>query len=202
MDLPNKGDGKAVPQKKEIKQVVSDAKQVSRPATRRFFDFLLAESPKDLLKRIGSEVLVPRAKAGIEEAFNSFVHGMFWGGGAAPPSQIVRGTVLRGGGINYQGISSQQTGLQQARQALPVQQHSGNYQDLVVPTQESAEILLANMYDLLNEYRLVSVADLYEMAGITPSPSDGSYGWTNLDGSRIQKVRDGYLLQLPRPYLI
>jgi hypothetical protein len=204
MDLPDKSDRpKDKPPPKNIKPLVtSGVKKATRPATRRFFDFLLAESPKDLVRRTGREILVPRAKAAVEEALNSFLHGMFWGNSQPPPSQLVRGTVLRGGGINYSQQSTQMSGLQQARQALPQQQHWGNYQDLVCETQQMAEFILANLFETINNYNVVTVADLYEMANITPSPSDGSYGWTNLDTARISKVRNGYSLELPKPYLI
>ena len=200
MDLPDKSAPQGVP-KKAIKPVVSGAVQVQRPATRRFFDFLFAESPKVLAKKIGRDIVVPRLKASFEEAANGFLGGMLWGDGAnRPMNHMVRGTVLRGGGVNYAHISDPANALTQARQATV--QSSGNYQDIVVPTQQFAEVLLANMYDLLNQYRVVAVADLYELAAITPAPSDNAYGWTSLDTARISKVRDGYLLELPRPTLI
>lgn len=198
MDLPDKSVG-ATP-KKEIK-VIGQAIQVKRPATKRFFDFLFAESPKDLAKKVGRDVIIPRMKAGFEEAAGSFLSGMLWGGGSRPPSNIVSGTVLRNGAVNYSGISTQNAMLAARQASVPVQS-SGNYQDLVVPTQEIAESYLANMYTLLNQYRVVAVADLYEMAAITPAISDNGYGWTSLDGARISKIREGYLLELPRPTLI
>lgn len=202
MDLPDKTAAVAPP-KKEIKPVVSGAKKVQRPASRRFFDYLFAESPKDLAKKVGRDVVVPRVKAGFEQAFNEFLAGMLWGNGMnRPPSNIVAGAVIRpGGGINYQGISTQASSLTQARQAV-VNQSSGNYQDLVLPTQQFAETLLSNLIDLMNQYRVVAVADLYELAGMTPAISDNSYGWTSLDTARISKVREGFLLELPRPSLI
>lgn len=203
MDLPNKSEPpKPAAPKKNIQPVVKGAKQVNRPATRRFKDYLFAESPKELGAKIGRDVVVPRLKAGVEEALNSFLSGMLWGGGPRPMSNIVQGTVLRGGNVNYNHISTQQSGLAQAAQANVSRTSSGNYQDLVTPTQDSAEMLLARMYDLLNQYRVVAVADLYELANITPAISDNAYGWTNLDGARISKVRDGFLLELPRPTLI
>lgn len=199
MDLPDKTIPLAPP-KKDIKQVVQGASLVKRPATRRFMDFVFAESPKTLGKKIGRDVVVPRIKAGLEQAFNEFLSGMLWGDGSnRPAGHIVQGTVLRGGGVNYNQASTSL--LSQARQAN-VSRSSGNYQDIVVPTQQFAETLLANMYELLNQYRVVAVADLYESAGLTPAISDNSYGWTSLDGARISKVRDGYLLELPRPTLI
>lgn len=201
MDLPDKSGTPAAP-KPDIPVVGRGAKLVKRPATRRFRDFLLAESPKALLSRVAAEVLVPRAKAGLEEAANSFLSGMLWGDGPRPVSNIVKGTVLRNGAINYNGISL--GAVNPMSQAMQANQNrsTGNYQDLLCPTQQIAERYLANLYELLNSYNRVAVADLYEMAGITPAPSDDLYGWTSLDGARISKTRDGFLLELPRPMIL
>lgn len=200
MDLPDKTAPVTGPPKKKIEAVIPvGAKKVERPATRRFFDFLFAESPKDLAKKVGRDVVVPRMKAGVEQALNEFISGMMWGG--AKPTNVVQGTVLRAGGNAYSQISTQNAMLQ-ARQALPPSQVAGTYQDLILPTQQHAETLLANMYDLLNQYRVVAVADLYEAAALTPGTSDNAYGWTSFDGARITHDRNGYRLELPRPTLI
>lgn len=200
MDLPNKSEP-TIP-KKKIEPIVSGVVQVPRPATRRFFDYLFAESPKALGAKIGRDVIVPRLKAGFEEAANSFLAGMLWGNGSRPMNNIVQGTVLRAGGTNYHQISSLPSPQTQAMAANETRSTGGNYKDLVCPTQQHAETLLAGLFDLHNRYRVVTVADLYELASITPAISDGSYGWHSLDGARISKVRDGYLLELPRPVLI
>lgn len=199
MDLPDKSQPEVI-SGKNIK-VLGGATQVARPATKRFFDFLFAESPRDLAKKIGREVVVPRLKASFEEAAGSFLSGMLWGGGNRPNPNIVQGTVFKGGAVNYSGISTQNAMLL-ARQATVQTTSSGNYQDLVVPSVQLAESYLAQLYELLNQYRVVTVADLYEMAAISPAISDGSFGWTSLDSARIRPVGNGYVLELPRPTLI
>jgi hypothetical protein len=199
MDLPDKS--RPEQPKKVIKRVVpvGAAQTSSRPASRRFFNFVFAESPRNLLGNVASNILVPRAKAGVEEALNSFLAGMLWGdSGNRPMSNIVRGTVLSGSssrGMNYAALSAPGT------PAVPatVKEATGPYQDIVVGTQEYASDILANAYDLLNQYRVVAVGDLYESAGITPAPHHNSYGWYSLDGARITKQRDGFLIELPRP---
>lgn len=203
MDLPNKSPQEPIkpPEKKVVHQIVPSAIEVKRPATRRFLDYLFAESPRALSAKVGRDVVVPRVKAGFEEAFNSFLSGMLWGGGGRPMSNMIQGAVLRAPmGTPYHNITSM-TNASLAAQAN-VSRSVGNYKDLVVPTQDMAELLLANMYDLYNQYRVVTVADLYEMVGKSAQISDNSYGWTSLDGARISKVRDGYLLELPRPAII
>jgi hypothetical protein len=200
MDLPNKQDPPTTEEKREIIPVVQ-GELTKRPATRRFFDFVFAESPKDISKRIGREVVVPKIKAGIEEAIGSFVHGMFWGQGSAPISSMVKGTVLRGGTNLYHASgNTAPSGLQQAQ--AQTQGSTGNYEDVVCGTLQAAETLLANLFDTFNRYNVVSVGDLYEMARIPTQISHNAYGWRSLDGARISKVRDGYVVELPRPTLI
>jgi hypothetical protein len=209
MDLPNKDQPNptsSTAPKKDITPIMGagTAKPVGRPSTKRFFGFLFAESPRDLGRKIGREIVVPRLKASFEEAANGFLSGMLWGGGNRPASGIVPGTVIHGG-TNYRQISTgAASSLDQARQATVHHSttSSGNYKDVCCPSQQLAEQLLAKMYDLWNQYRLVTVADLYETAGLTPAPSDNSYGWTSIDGARIVKAREGYVLEMPRPVLI
>lgn len=200
MEFPDKSG--AAPKKAPVERVVtSPTKVVSRPATRRFYDFMFAESPKELLKRVTQNVLVPRAKAGLEEAANNFLAGMLWGDSSKRPmSNVVQGTVIRSGAVNYAAISNTASpSMLQARAAAP---HGGNYHDIVFGTQQDAELVLGNLIERINEYRITSLGDLKEMAGQNTLPSDEAYGWTSLDGARISKVRDGYVLELPRPVLI
>lgn len=188
--------------KREIKAVIPTATLSDRGSSRKFFGFLFAESPKELGAKIGREVMVPRIKAGVEASLNAFLSGMLWGGGPRPFDGMVNGTVLRAGSgsPNYNVISSS-SGLQQAQAATTVKS-SGQYKNVVCPSQDRAEILLANLLDTFNHYNVVCVADLYEMAGIKPSPADNAFGWLNLDGARIVKSRDGFELELPRPVRI
>ena len=198
MDFPDKSQPASQP-KAPVEPIVTGAKKVQRPATRRFLDFMFAESPKEASKRIGREIIAPTIKRGVEEALNNFISGMMWGDSANRPiSTVAKGMIMRGG-TNYNAISSSNS-MALARQASPPS--SGNYQDLAFEDIQFAEILLAGLFERLNDYRVVTVADLYELANISTSPSDERFGWISLDGARISKRREGYLLELPRPTLI
>lgn len=200
MDLPNKSGAESEPApKKHIEPVISGAAKAPRPASRRFFNFLFAESPKDLAKKVLVGTLVPRGKAAAEEALNGFLHGMLWGQGQAPISNIVQGNVLRGTAQVYHNAQNMPSALQQARNDMNTSRSFGNYEDVVCATQLDAETLLSKMYSTMNDYRVVAVADLYEAARIPTVPSDNAYGWLSLDGARIVKSNAGYVLELPRP---
>jgi hypothetical protein len=143
---------------------------------------------------------VPRLKASFEEAFNSFLAGLLWSNGQGRPnSQIVRGTVLNANTQVYGGVVNGVVSPQQMAAQANANRSPGGYQDLKVGTQQYAEDLLTNLYQLLNEYRMVSIADLYESASLPTDPADNKLGWYSLEGARIEQVRDGFVLALPRP---
>lgn len=197
MDLPDKS--KPAAPKKKLTAVVSGAEEMKRPATKRFMDAMFSGSPKSMAGNVAHTVIMPQIKAGMEQAFNAFIHGIFWGDGSAPQG-LVRGPSVRGG-VAYSAQSTQ-SAMALARQASPVESSVG-YRDLVYPTLQDAEMVLAGLYDALNEYRVVAVGDLYELSNKSPAISDNAIGWRSLDGARISSVgARGFVLELPRPTAI
>ena len=73
------------------------------------------------------------------------------------------------------------------------------YDDILFDSRGDAEAVLDTMNDIIDRYGTVSVADLYDLAQV---PNDNftmnRYGWTNISGAYAHRVRDGYILKLPR----
>ena len=61
-----------------------------------------------------------------------------------------------------------------------------------------ADAVLSRMDEIMEEYDIVRVADLYDLVGITGDYTDNKYGWTNIRDAKVVRVRDGYKIQLPR----
>ena len=62
-----------------------------------------------------------------------------------------------------------------------------------------AEEVLDSMLATIDKYGIVSVADMYDLVGITGNYTDNKYGWTDLRSARIERERDGgYTINLPR----
>ena len=55
------------------------------------------------------------------------------------------------------------------------------------------------MDELIETYGMVSVADLYDLVGITCNYTDNKYGWTSVRNAEPVRTRDGYVLKLSRP---
>jgi hypothetical protein len=61
--------------------------------------------------------------------------------------------------------------------------------------------VLERMFDILQNYDVVLVADLYALTGIAGSHTDHRWGWTSVCEGRkvIPCAVHGYLLDLPEP---
>lgn len=73
-----------------------------------------------------------------------------------------------------------------------------NVNDIVFDTRRDAETVLDAMVDIKNTYDVVTVADLYELSDLSSNYNDNRYGWTDISGCKTVRVRDGYILKLPR----
>jgi hypothetical protein len=58
------------------------------------------------------------------------------------------------------------------------------------------------MYNLLNQYDAVTVADFYDCIGESKEFTDESYGWVSLEGTRVSSTRGGFFLDLPPTELL
>lgn len=72
-----------------------------------------------------------------------------------------------------------------------------DFDEIVLETRIEAENVIDGLDSILRQYDIVTVADLYELVGMTPSFTDNKYGWSNLQGSSVRSTRGGFRLELP-----
>lgn len=68
-----------------------------------------------------------------------------------------------------------------------------------MPTRVEAEEVIDRMFDLVSQYEMVTVADLYDLVGLANNYTDEKWGWTDIRGAGVSRIKGGYLLDLPRP---
>lgn len=74
-----------------------------------------------------------------------------------------------------------------------------NFDEIVLDQRSEAEEVIDRLFDLVSRYDSATVADLYELVGLASSHTDHKWGWTNLQGAGVSRIRGGYLLDLPEP---
>ena len=74
--------------------------------------------------------------------------------------------------------------------------------EIVFEHRNDALVALSNLKDIFDLYYVVSVADLYDQAGIKCDYTYGRFGWKDHDAihnAKVVKVKGGYMIDLPEP---
>lgn len=137
------------------------------------------------------DVIVPMIKNGILDSLETLFNTGRSSGGRRGRSS---GHGTLGTKISYQGYYDDS---RQRKDSGPVRA-GYSYDDIVVDSFAEAEEIIRSMEAIIEEYGTTSVADLYELAGLTGAFTDRDFGWSNLQTAKPEKVRGGWLLRLPR----
>ena len=189
--------GQNAPTTKRVEKVVTGKTSTrKRSLLKRFADIFLSEDVGDVKTYLVYDVLIPAIKENVADMINGAVGMLFFGEATRRVKKPVGGTT--GSKFNYNAISTPAT-----RERMPNYSRSRiahNFDDVIFETRAEAELVLDGMVEILNsEYRQVTVADFYDLAGMTTSFTDNKYGWTDLRGARVVgSASRGYSIDLPR----
>lgn len=74
-----------------------------------------------------------------------------------------------------------------------------DFDDIILDTKAEGLEVLDSLEDVIEKYDQASVADLYDLVGLSGNYTDYKYGWKNLRSADVVRTRDGdYILKLPR----
>jgi hypothetical protein len=136
------------------------------------------------------EVGVPAVKTLLSDVVSQGIERLLFGGAAPRGSR-------RSGYTSYNKMS--QSGTTSGRPQMSARARaSHDFREIVLPDRGEAEMTLDNLQAQIDEYGMATVEDLYSLVGITGNFQDSQWGWTDMRGSGVKRVREGYLLELPR----
>jgi hypothetical protein len=196
---PPNSDASKNPPPEDVKKVerVTSSEPIRRRKSlgKQFKSTFFGGDAKSALRYVMFDVLVPAAKDAIAEAGSEWWQRLVFGDTrrkrSAPPSGPQ-------GYVSYNRYAMQ--GHQEPPRAMSRQGRARhNFDEIVLTSRTEAEEVIDRMFDILGRYDAVSVADLYGLVGIDQTHTDYKWGWTDLRGSGVARVRSGYLLDLPDP---
>lgn len=176
-------------EKAEKIQPVASGRVKKRSEARKFADVFLSEDAESVKSYIFMDVLVPAIKKAISDVVTNGIDMLLYGesGKAKRNSNASR--------VSY----SQYYNNSERRYDRPARTRAAyNYDDILLDTRAEAEDVLARMDELMDTYGLVSVADLYDLVGVTGNYTDNNYGWTDIRSASVVRTRDGYIIKMPR----
>ena len=177
-------------EKKKIEPVVkSGAKLRKKNELQKVAGSIISEDAKSVKSYILMDVLVPAIKDAIEDIVTNGIRMLLRGDTSARRSGP-------SGGISH--ISYNKAYDRRDRSSLDRPRGVMDFDDLILPTRYEAEEVLRSLDDLIETYRIVSVADMYEAAGIRDFEYTArNYGWKDIRRAEVVQVRNGYWLKMP-----
>lgn len=174
---------------KNISPVVSTPVKVKKKSeVRKFTDAIISEDASNVGSYIFMDVLVPAIKKAIFDIITDGVDMILYGGtGRSKKSSSASK-------VSYSSYYDRDR--RDYRREEPRTRY--HFDDVILASRGEAEEVLARMDEIIDEYKIVSVADMYDLMGITCEYTDNKYGWTNLRNAEVVRVRDGYKLNLPK----
>lgn len=177
---------------KKVEKVVSGKTSTKKKSgIRKLSDTFLGEDVSNVKSYIFSEVLLPAAKKLVSDIVTNGTNMLLYG--------EIKNKKGNSSKVSYSRYYDDRSRDYRS----PVVRNNFDYDEIIFETRGDAEAVLDAMYDILNQYKVVSVAELYDLASITThNYTCNNYGWIDLRGSSVVRVRDGYILKLPRALAI
>lgn len=187
---------------KDIKPVLeANVSRRKPPLSRRIRETFIPADVGSIWAYVWFDVLVPAAKDMLVDAGSEALHRSFYGEGGRAGRRSGR---YSGGGtgtfVNYNRPTSPFYRRDEPRSLSRRARANHNFDDIILDKRVVADEVIDRLFDIIQQYEQVSVADLYKVVDVEPTPQDYKWGWTDLRGAGVTRLPNGgYLLDLPRP---
>lgn len=178
---------------REIRKVSSSVKIRKKSAFKRVADVFLEDDVRNVKSYILMDVLLPTIKDAIVDMVNGALEMMFYGTTRGRRSRKPSGNTDKASYTPYYA-SGKPTSPRRSSGTSEIY----DYDDALFDTREEAEDFLLVLREYADKYDQVPVAKYYDALGRTGNFTDEKYGWSDLSGAKVKRVRDGWIVDLPR----
>lgn len=175
---------------KKIEPVVKGKVTTKKNNVRKLTNTFVTEDIQNVKSYVLMDVLVPAIKKAISDIVTNGIDMLLYGE-TGRSRRKTNASVVSYRNYYYDSRREERYSSSRTRTGY-------SYDDVVLETRGEAEDVLSRMDELIDTYGVVSVADLYDLVGISCNYTDNKYGWTNLRNAEPVRVRDGYMLKLPK----
>lgn len=181
-------------EEKNIQKVIAGtAKTKKKSDLHKFTDIFVSEDISNVKTYIFMDVLVPAMKKALSDIVTNGIEMLLYGeSGRSKRSSSGSKVSYRDYGRAYDDRRDRDRPSARTRSGY-------SYEEVILDSRTEAQDVLDELDAIIDKYGMVSVADLYEMVGITGVHTDNKYGWTDIRNASVVRIRDGYMLKLPRP---
>lgn len=176
-------------EKPKVEKIVTGGVRTKKKSElSKFKDVFIAEDMENIKNYILMDVLVPAFKKAVSDIVRNGIDMLLYGEvGSDKRSSTSSKVSYR----SYYDRNNDRSSNHRAKTAY-------GYDDIVLDSRGEAEEVLDKLEELIETFKIASVADLYDLVGISCDYTANNYGWTSLRSASVVRVRDGYLLKLPK----
>ena len=186
----------------EVKKVAQGGVKVQKKkASKRFLESIGVEDGRTVGDYIVWDVLLPSVKEMLSSVVKNGID-VFLYGQVKPKNVERRGRTSRVSYSRYYDDDDYRRPRDRDRGYSYKPRAAMDFSDIVFSDRRDAEMVLDEMADIVQQYGFVKVCDFLAMSGVDDSEisfADHNVGWPRLQGVGIDRVRDGYVIRLPRP---
>ena len=186
-------------QEKRVERITTtDAISRKPPLSKRIAENFAGDDMQSVGGYVLFEVLLPAAKTAISDAVSQGIERLLFGATQTRRSGMGRTGSYTSYNRMYSGAPSRPEPRMVSRQARATH----DFREVILGSRGEAEQVLDQLQALIDQYDVATVSDFYQLVGITSDFTEEKYGWNNLAQAGVRRVREGYLLDLPRPSVL
>lgn len=179
---------KAESENKNLQKVVTGSvHQRKKSELSKVASIFLPEDVSSVKSFILTDVIVPAAKKLVSDIVDAILY---------PDGGRDRKRSTPGSKVSYRAYYDRERDRRD-RSSYPRSDY--DLDEYVIETRGEAEDVLSRMDEILSRYPTVSVADFYDLIGVSCDYTANKYGWTDIRNATIARVREGYVIRFPRP---
>lgn len=175
---------------RKVQKVVSGkVKEKKKSGVRKFADTFISEDVGSVKNYIIGDFIIPLIQKTICDIFEEIPKTIFYG-----KSRDKRSS---GDRVSYRSYSDRRDYRRYDHRDSRSRTRFDS-DDIIFDSRGEAEKVLSVMDEIMDEYELVRVSDFYDLAGLSCPYVWNDYGWTNIRNAEVVRVRDGYVIKMPK----
>lgn len=176
--------------KKKVEKIIKGKATVKKK--NGFLNLFVSEDVADVKSYIVFDVLVPAVKKAVSDIVTNGIDMMLYG----EAGRHKRGTSSK---ISYRSYYDRDD---RDRERYRERRNMFDYDEIVLENRSEAEDVITALEDIIDQFGEAKVSDLYDLVGMTAPYTANRYGWTSVRTASAIRVRDGYVLKMPRAVVL
>lgn len=176
-------------EKKKVEKAITGKVRIKKKSdASKLKDEMIVNDIRSVFSYAVKDVIIPAAKKTICDVVNNGINMMMYG--------EIKSSNTRSNSVSY--VSYNNISSKRDRDDRIERRNVFTLNDFIFENRKDAEEVLNALDEIIENYDVATVNDLYDAVGASLPYTGSKYGWTTLATADIIHVREGYLLKLPK----